>query len=182
MTGGWWPSSCCIISLPFTAVFEVVVAFFRLLNTPTPRFLFPGLLVRVAELRSTDSFPFFVGLLEGGGGLFTGEPTSVRGESAENKASILDFYCLSRRRLQRTSPIGASGFFSSRAWLGLGGELACSIRGCGSMGAGSGNFVSLGGVLWSSDWAGVGGRGSVARVASCSGEKGPCGSLIIISA
>ena len=126
----------------------------------------------VLELWSTDSLPFFGGLFQGGGEIFGGGPSSDRGESAENKASIRNFCCLSRRRLQRTSPAGASEVFGSQAWLGLGSELDCLIRGCGSMGADSDSFVPLGGVLWLSDWAGVGGLGSgglgsAARVAGC---------------
>jgi hypothetical protein len=124
--------------------------------------------------------------MEGGGELFSGVPRgvprSVRGESAENKASTLDFPCLSRRWLQRTPPTNDLGFFGSRAWLGLGVELGGLMRGCGSIDPGSGDFVPSGGVLWLSDWAGVGSVGSAAGVAGSCGATGPCDRLSIISA
>ena len=147
MTGGWSLSSSSTTFLPFAAVFKVVGPFFRLLDTPLPLFLFPRVLIMVLEFLSTDSLPFFGGLFEGDGEFFSGGPSSDRGESAENKASIRDFSCLLRRKLQRTSPTGASGVSGSQAWLGLGGELNFLIRGCGSMNVDSGGFVPLGGVL-----------------------------------
>lgn len=115
--------------------------------------------------------PFFEGLAAGEGDLIGRESGSVRGESAENKAAISDFPRFSRSGLQRTSPTGAFGVFGSRAWLGLGGGFDGSMRGAGSMGTASGDFAALGGVLWLSDWAGVGGVGSAARVAGCEGAK-----------
>ena len=147
MTGDWSLSSSRTVLLPFAEVLEVIVPFFRLLDTPLPRFLFPRLLGRVLDLWSTSSLPFFGWQMEGDGELLGEVPRSVRGESAENKASTLDFPCLSRGRLQRTSPAGALEFFGSGAWLGLGDEFDGLIGGCGSMDPAPGNFVPWSGVL-----------------------------------
>lgn len=152
---------------------EAVVPFFRLLGTPLFRFLFPRLLFGALELWGTGSLRFFEGVTEGEGDLVCGEPGSVRGESPENKASISDFPLFSRRELQRTSPTGAFGVFTSRAWLGLGGTFDGLMRGAGSMNTASGDLVPLGGVLCLSDWVGVGRIGSTARVAGCGGAKEP---------
>jgi len=148
-------------------VFDVVVPFFRLLDTPLLRFLFPRLLLGALELWGTSPLAFCEGPTEGEGDLFGREPMSVRGESPENKASISGFPCSARRWLQRRSPTGALGAFGSRAWLSLGGVLDGLMRGAGFMGTAPGDFVPLGGVLWLWDCAGVGRLGSAASVAGC---------------
>jgi hypothetical protein len=121
----------------------------------------------------------FEELTEGDINLFAGEPGSVRGESPENKESIFDFPCFSRRVLQRTSPAGALGVFGSR---GLGGGFGSLMGGGCSIGTASGDFVSFGGVLWFSDWAGVGRLGSPALVVGCWGSKEHCTTFSTISA